>query len=249
MRIIQGLWAAAAAAAVFAAPAAAVERDEPGVWTGQITPYVWAVGIGGDITPFAGAPTISFDKSFSEVLEDSDGAFFISGFARRDRFVVLGDFSYSASSKEGLVPPGVPATGKLRQTSLTLAAGYRAVAGPDWTLDILGGVRVWSLSSSIELFGGAIQKSPGDEFADAILAVRANVPLGPRWSVIAYGDIGVFQIGSHATSQFLLTVNYQLNDNIYLSAGYRELSVDYRDGGTRVDATMAGPLVGATWRF
>ncbi len=235
--------------AILAPSAAAQEPAERDGWSGQITPYVWAAGIGGDIRPFAGAPTISFDKSFSEVLEDSDGAFFISGYARRDRFVVLGDFSYSASSKEGLVPPGVPATGKLRQTSLTLAAGYRAVSGPDWTLDVLGGVRVWNLSSSVELFGGAIQKSPGEDFADAILALRVNVALGPRWSMIVYGDIGVFEVGSHATSQILLTVNYQLNDNIYLSAGYRELNVDYRDGGTRVDATMAGPLVGATWRF
>ena len=33
------------------------------------------------------------------------------------------------------------------------------------------------------------------------------------------------------------------------AAGYRQLNVDYRDGGTRLDVTMAGPILGATWRF
>ncbi|WP_423211258.1 hypothetical protein [Paracoccus yeei] len=34
-----------------------------------------------------------------------------------------------------------------------------------------------------------------------------------------------------------------------LSGGFRRLHVDYRSGGTRLDVTMAGPLLGVTWRF
>ncbi|WP_262983254.1 hypothetical protein [Paracoccus mutanolyticus] len=44
-------------------------------------------------------------------------------------------------------------------------------------------------------------------------------------------------------------MNYQVTDQLYVSAGYRQLNVDYRDGGTRLDVTMAGPILGATWRF
>lgn len=29
-----------------------------------------------------GAPTLSFDKSFLDVIKDTDGAFFLSGYAR-----------------------------------------------------------------------------------------------------------------------------------------------------------------------
>lgn len=234
---------AASALALTAAPAFAQD------WTGQITPYVWAPGLGGDITPFAGAPTLSFDKSVSEVLKDSDGAFFLSGFARHDRFVVMGDFSWSSSSKSGTVPPGLPADAKLTQRSITLLAGWRAVTNDKMTLDLLAGARAWSIKSSVSVAGGLKQASPGKDFVDPIIAARANFVLAPQWSAIFYADVGGFGAGSENTSQILAVLNYQVNDNLYLSGGYRQLNVDYRSGGTRLDVTMAGPIFGATWRF
>jgi len=43
-------------------------------WSGQVTPYIWAAGVGGNITPFRGGPTLTVDDSFSEILKDLDGA-------------------------------------------------------------------------------------------------------------------------------------------------------------------------------
>lgn len=226
-----------------ALPAAAQE------WTGQITPYLWAPGLGGDLTPFSGAPTLSFDSSISEVMKDSDGAFFLSAYARRDRFVIMGDFSQSSSSKSGMLPPGLPAEGKLKQRSITVLAGWRALANDRMTLDLLAGARAWDIKSSITVAGGLVQAAPGKDFVDPIVALRGNFALGPNWSLIVYGDMGGFGGGSENTSQIVATFNYQVNDNLHVSAGYRQLSVDYRSGGTRVDVTMAGPLLGATWRF
>ncbi len=57
----------------------------------QITPYAWATGLGGNLT--VGAQSVAIDKSFSDILKDLDGAFFLSGFGRVDRFVFLGDLS------------------------------------------------------------------------------------------------------------------------------------------------------------
>ncbi|WP_223252339.1 hypothetical protein [Paracoccus mutanolyticus] len=136
---------AAAAAVLSTGLAPAMAQD----WSGQITPYVWGAGLGGDVTPFAGAPTLSFDKSLSEVLEDTDGAFFLSGFARRDRLVLMGDLSWSTSSKAGTLPPGLPAEGKVTQRSLTLLAGWRAVSNDRMTLDALAGARAWRVKGRI----------------------------------------------------------------------------------------------------
>jgi len=238
--------AGVALAAGIIALASAANAQE---WSAQVTPYVWATGVSGDITPFTGAPTIAFDSSFSQILEDLDAAFFISGYVRRDRFVLLGDLSYSASSRSGLVPPGVPASGELNQTSLTLAAGYRVVENPSVSVDVLGGARFWRIEGSANVPLAGLSVSPSESFTDPILAVRANFSLAPQWSAILYGDYGGFGAASEETSQLVATVNYQVNERFYLSAGYRTLSVDYRDGGTRIDATMSGPLFGATWRF
>lgn len=236
-----------ALALVALAPAPALAVDA-GRWTGQLTPYAWGSGLDGTITPFAGAPTVRLDKSFSELFEDLDAAFFLTGYARRDRLVLLGDFSYSATSKDGLVPPGIPGEGSLRQRSLTLAAGWRAVEGQRANLDLLAGLRSWRVRGEVEVPLAGVARSPSASFTDPIVAVRANVSLAPRWSLIAYADLGVAS-ESEQTYQWLATVNYLHGERWAMSAGLRQLRVDYRSGGTRLDATLAGPLLGASWRF
>jgi hypothetical protein len=218
-------------------------------WTGQITPYVWGSGLGGTLTPFTGAPTVRIDKSFSEVLEDSDGAFFLSAYARRGRLVLLGDYSYAASSKDGLIPPGLPAEGRLRQSSLTLAGGWRVFEDDRWRLDLLGGLRQWNIKAAVQVPLAGIARSPDLDFTDPLLALRANLTLAPDWNLVAYVDAGGFGVGSDSTWQWLATVNYLHGERWAFSAGLRQLSLDYRDGGTRLDATLAGPLLGVSWRF
>ena len=239
-----------AAVAGVALPLTAGAQEPTSDWSGQVTPYVWASGLGGSVTPLPGGPTLDFDKSFGEVLEDLDIALFLAGQIRYKRIVVMGDFSTSTSSKEGAVPvPGVgilPAEGRLNQRSLTVTGGYRVADEEGLTLDVMGGLRHWSVRSTIDVAGGAISRSPRVSFTDPLVAVKANVGLAPRLSAIAYGDIG---IGSRSTAQLLLTLNYQVSNHLYLSAGYRQLWLEYAKGGARGDATMAGPLVGATWRF
>lgn len=235
---------------------AAVAQDIPETggdasarWVGQVTPYVWAAGMGGRLTPFTGAPTFQVSKSFGDVLEDSDGAFFLTAYARRDRLVLLGDFTHSRSSKDGRVPPGLPAEGRLRQRSLTLAAGWRIAEDGRAAVDVLGGLRQWSVRSEVQVPLAGVARSPGDTFTDPIVAVRVNAPLSPRWSVIGYADVGGFGVGSEHTHQWLVSANYLHGDAWAFSLGLRALAVDYRDGGTRVDVTLAGPVLGASWRF
>lgn len=231
----------------FCATPALAQDDER--WSGQLTPYVWGSGLGGTLTPFTGAPTVRIDKSFSEVLEDSDGAFFLSAYARRGRLVLLGDYSYAASSKDGLIPPGLPAEGRLRQSSLTLAGGWRVFEDDTVRLDLLGGLRQWRINAAVQVPLAGIARSPDLDFTDPLVALRANIALAPDWSLIVHADAGGFGVGSERTWQALATVNYLYGERWAFSAGLRQLSVDYRDGGTRLDATLAGPLLGVSWRF
>lgn len=230
-------------------PGAGNAQQSPAGWSFQITPYVWATGLGGSLRPLAGGPKISIDKSFADILEDLDAAFFITGLARKDRFVLLGDLSASSSSRGGVVPPGIPAKGSLRQTSLTLLAGYRAVAEGPFTLDVLAGARVWDVRARVNAPVIPARVARERSFADPVVAARVNLRLAPGWSLLAYGDVGGAGVGSRFTSQVVATVNYAVSERFYLSAGYRQLHVDYREDGMRVDMRMKGPLVGATLRF
>jgi hypothetical protein len=230
-----------------AAGSGAVAQERPSS-AGQVTPYIWAIGAGGRFQPFAGGPVLEVDRSFSDLLADLDAALFLSGYLRVDRFVLVGDFSYSSATRSGLVPPGLPAAGRLRQTSLTLASGYRVVDAPGATLDLLIGARAWWVRADVDL-AGAIQRSPRLDFVDPIVAARGNVALAPRLSALAYADVGGFGAGSDATFQVVGTINYRIAESVFLSAGYRHLQVEYDSGGTDIDLRLSGPLFGATIRF
>jgi hypothetical protein len=236
--------AAVLMAAVTVAPTTGVAKD----WSGQVTLYGWGAGVTGDFTPFTGAPTLSFDKSLSEVLEDLDAAFFVTGLARRGDLVLFGDLTYSSSSRSGLTPLG-PAAGEVTLRSLTLAAGRRFDAGGGSTLDVMGGLRAWQIDGSVSAPLAGISIAPQAEFVDPIIALRGNAPLSDRWSLLGYIDVGGFGAGSDLTWQASVTANYQATDNLYLSIGWRHLYVDYSDGGTVFEGAMTGPVIGATWRF
>lgn len=218
-------------------------------WTAQITPYLWATGVGGTLRPFDGAPTVRIDKSFSELNKDLDGAAFLSGFARRDRLVLVGDASGSSSSRRAVAPPGVPASGRLRQTSLTLAGGYRVMDEPARTLDLLVGARAWFVRAAVLAPPLNLRLERRVDFVDPILAARLNLRLSPHWSLLTYADFGGFGAGSRFTAQGVATANYQVRDNLHLSAGYRYLHVDYRGDGSRIDVRAGGPLFGVTFQF
>ncbi len=73
--------------------------------------------------PFQGAPEAHVDKSFSDLLENLDAASFLTGTARRGRYVLQGDFSYASTSDTVPLPLGQSAKAKVRQISSTLTVG------------------------------------------------------------------------------------------------------------------------------
>jgi len=225
-------------------PAAAQDR------VFQLTPYVWGTGVGGSVTPVAGGPSLRFEEGLSEVLDDLDAAFFLSGLYRQGRFVAIGDYSASRSSRAGFVPGlGVTARGRLEQSSLTLAAGYRALDSDRASVDYLVGLRHWDIEGRVTTPVPGLAGRLSTDFTDPIIAARTNLSLAERWSATGYVDVGGFGAGSDVTAQLLATVNWQAHDRMFLSAGYRHLEVDYASGGRSFDVQFSGPILGLSLQF
>ncbi|WP_228241615.1 hypothetical protein [Porphyrobacter sp. GA68] len=218
-------------------------------WSGQVTIYAWGAGVGGDFTPFTGGPTLSFDKALGEVLKDLDAAFFATGLARNGDLVLLTDLTYTKSSKDGLLPPGIPAAGEVSIRSLSLLGGKRFQASDATTIDVLGGIRAWSLDGKVNVPLAGLALAPKESFVDPVAAVRLNSRIAPRLSFLAYGDVGGFGIGSDLTWQGVATLNYQASNAVYLSAGYRHLYLDRQSGGASFAGSLSGPLAGVTLAF
>lgn len=237
----------AAAALILLAPGGPVAaRDH----VFQVTPYIWGTGIGGSVAPVAGGRRLHFREGLSDVLEDLDSAFFLSGLYRHGRFVVIGDYSASRSSRSEVVPGlGVPARGRVEQSSMTLAAGYRALDSDRATVDYLVGLRHWDIEARVSTAIPGLAGRLSVDFTDPILAARTNVRLADRWSATGYVDVGGFGAGSDITAQILATVNWRARDRMFLSAGYRHLEVDYESGGRGFDVQFSGPILGLSLQF
>lgn len=220
-----------------------------GGWRFQVTPYAWMAGLAGDVRPTAQAPTISTSHPFGDVLDDLDGALFLTGSARRDRWVLFGDLTWASLSHEGALAPGVAVEGKLRQRSFTGAVGYQVVSQPDHRLDLLAGGRAWRIEAEVAVPALGLGARDTERWVDPILAARLRSRLAPEWSTILHADMGGFGVGADSTWQLVATANYAVSDAFHLSAGYRHLAVERDEAGTRIDVSMSGPLLGATWRF
>lgn len=250
---------ARAADAVAPAPTGA---DAPS-WAFQVTPYLWAAGIKGSISPFRSGPTIGVEKSFSDVMNDLNIGGFVNVWGRYDRFVFSGDMMYvdttdeKASGPLPLLPPPLPsipsvnASVDTKEFTSTLQAGYRVYDSPAFTLDALGGVRFWHISNRVTVQAGNYSGSYKESFgwADPVIGARAFLRMTDKLSVQAQADYGGFDVGAKATWQVMATANYIVNDHLSVSAGYKVLSVDYRSDGHVFDTRLSGPVLGATWRF
>lgn len=228
----------------------------PSGWLFQATPYVWAAGMNGDVSPFRRAPTIHVEKDFSDILEDLDVGGFVNFWARRDRFVLSGDVMYVNLAESAATGP-IPTIGAINanydtaQFAATLQAGYRVYDAPQFTFDVLGGARFWHLWNDLKVSVAGRTLTVENDFGwiDPVVGARAHFHINDKVSFLAQGDIGGFGAGSDFTWQALATVNYSFNDKVALSAGYKVLSVDYEDDGRVFDTTLSGPVLGLTYRF
>ncbi|MFT4159271.1 MAG: hypothetical protein QM643_04670 [Shinella sp.] len=247
----------ASAADAFAGPSeepAAVTDAGPG-WALQITPYMWAAGLKGDISPFRRAPAIGVEKSFSDVMDDLNFGGFVNVWARYDRFVLSGDMMYvdtTDSHAFGALPlPATSGSVDSKQFMATLQGGYRVVDTPDFTLDALAGARFWHISNDVTVSALGVSRTYGESFGwvDPVVGLRAFLPLTDKLSVQAQADVGGFGAGSDITWSALATINYTFTDHLSVSAGYKVLDVDYDRGGHVFDTRLSGPVLGLTLRF
>jgi opacity protein-like surface antigen len=228
--------------------------ESPDAWKFTAAPYLWAAGLKGDIGEF-GIPPVYVDATFADILKNFDVGFMGAGEARYGRFGIATDMLYLKISASAETPLGVLAD-HIDATSKTFtafgAAEYRLVDTERASLDVLGGARVWALSTDLDPVGGAADPlSFSDDFAwvDPIVGGKARVNLSDNYYLTGWGMIGGFGAGSKLTWDAMGAVGYELNNRVSFIGGWRALSVDYEKGSDVFDVVMSGPILGATIKF
>lgn len=251
---VLGQDAAAADVAPVMTPEAKQVETESG-WTFTVAPYFWAAGLSGDVGMNIGRfhPTVDVDASFGDIWDHLDFAFMALGEARYDRYSVFSDLIYVKLSGSEGTPRGIVAD-EAEVDSETFAGllgvGYSVLKDNTGNLDIVGGVRVWSVDTTISLSGGLLDgrsTSDGDTWVDAVGGVKGTYFITPNLFLTGWGLVGGG--GADIDWDVAATVGYKFNETFSSVIGYRALGVDYSNDGFVFDVVEQGPIIGLAVKF
>jgi opacity protein-like surface antigen len=238
-------------------------------WVIHAQPYVWIpASIEADST-VAGA-TAEIDLSFSDVIDDFDKIFALTGRleAWRGDFGFIFDGMYVSVEGDFDVQPFPPAPKQegidvdVAQSIVDIGMGWRALderlgddaEGPRLRVELLWGGRFQYLKQEIDLDDGP-KLGESEEWFELMIGGRVVLELSEKIHVGVRADASGFEIGSGSdlTWNFYAGVDIIFSPTFDLKLGYRYFDMDYSTGRDMYEfglvSTMHGPYIGASFRF
>ncbi len=228
-----------------------LRRDD---WSFSISPYVWAASLSGTVG-VEGVPSLEVDASFGDILRNLDIAAMTLVELRYRQFGIYADIVYTNISVDGDPPSEIALDDADVRSELfigTFGGGYRALEGERGILDLLAGVRAWSVDTTLDLDGGPLdgqEFQSNENWVDPVVGIKGRFNLGHGFYVNGLAHVGGFGAASDLTWDVFGGIGYQFNDTISAVAGYRHLEVDYDRSGFKFDVELSGPVTGATIHF
>jgi hypothetical protein len=263
-----------AAIALVGSPAAA--QDEAAAsprWELSMTPYLWATALKGDAG--IGRTRADVDASFSDILDNLNGALMLSIEVRKGQFGLLSDTVYAnlednAATSQDRLKIDTTANMLIQSLAGTWRVGSWRLAdtgvGPlTVAVDPYAGLRYTYLDTELkgrldlpDLGVDARRTAEGDEhWVDPIVGLRTAWALGEHWNFVVAGDVGGVSTSDQYSAEAWGLVGYRFGlfgeGNANLLAGYRVLKQKYENGDGRSefewDMTIHGPIVGLKITF
>lgn len=222
--------------------------DDSTKWKFATIGYIWAASARGETDVIGPLEPVGLDLSFGDVLKALKFAFMGAAEARKGRIVIIGDLMFThLAAKEGIDIRNqdfLDAKLDSRTAAVTLLGGYRAVEKGPVLVDLLAGGRLNFSKTSLDLEGPnqSAEGSVKQTWLDPVVAVRTTFPLGDKWRLVAYGDVGGIVVGSDISWQAIGTVNYDISRKLSLGAGWRVFKVNYDKGDFLYDVAQSGPI-------
>ena len=233
--------------------AAAQDSD---TWHFHLAPYAWLAGQNGKVATLPGLPSTDIDIDFwDDILGNINGALFLVGEARKDRFGLFMDVAYvNIEDDEATAGPLFSSVVSTTESWIVTGTGfYRLIEKPGAFLDVLAGIRYWSVDSTLELRSGLLRGrkvSNKEDWVDPIVGLKGMTNLEDSRFYLSGGvAIGGFGVGSDFMWDVNVNLGYRWTDSISTTIGYRYLDVDYENDGFLYDVAQDGPVLGLSWRF
>lgn len=228
-------------------PSDAKKRD----WNVSFAPYIWAAGVEGDLQFPVSGVKVDIDRSFSDILGNLKFTFMGALDVEYNRFVGIADVVYlNTKAKADDIEHPLLNAGKVKAQTFVVsgALGYRIVDTGPMFFDVVAGLRHISLDVDVELTSplGAFGANVSPSEVSPMVGGRARVPLGARWGVSLYGDVG---IKSDLKWQLIGSLQYDLGKHWRAALGYRHMTIHQDRELSEIDLDLSGPILGLSYRF
>ena len=231
-------------------------RNVPGkeqTWEFNVTPYLWLMGMDGDLR--VDDTTVDIDVGFSDLEDNINWGLMFQAEAWKGKLgfyvnPVISQLEVEAESAGGDVD--VTTTMYLTDFGVYYRfLGERTKEGRLRIADASIGGRYFYLDNEID-FPVIADVDGSTDFIDLTVGGRYGMEVTDRLGFFLQGDIGGFDLGS--SSQFAWNaiglVFWNVGKHGRLLAGYRYLYADRDKGGsTGVEMAFEGPLLGYEFSF
>jgi len=261
----------ASVSALIALTAPIAQAQVEPAWQFQGTLYLYLPSMGGQsaFPPSNGGSAINLDAG--TILDNLKFTLMGSLEARKGPWGVFTDAIYinlgnsksatRALNVGGVLPADVTADVDydLKGWLWTVAGTYRAVAKPNYTLDVFAGTRMldidqhlrWQLGGNVgplPLADRSGDRSSGLRNWDAIVGTKGRAAFGDgaRWFIPYYIDLGAGE--SKFTWQAMAGVGYTFAWGDVIGA-WRYVDYEMKSGSNLQNLTFSGPAVAAVFRW
>ncbi|ARP96024.1 hypothetical protein [Bordetella genomosp. 13] len=216
-------------------------------WEFSVAPYFWAAGLSGKTAQF-NLPVIDIDADFNDIFDNLDFGAMVMGEARRGRYSIFGDLMYTKIGADSATPRGILASTvdlDVETFAGLLGGGYAVVDDSAKRLDVVAGLRVWSVDTTVTFKGAYLdgaKRSDSATWVDVLAGVRGNYAFTPEFSVMGWSMVGAG--GADLDWDVAIGLDYRFSRSVSATIGYRAVGVDYRSGGFEFDVVQRGPMAG-----
>ena len=233
-------------------------------WDVVVAPYLWAMGVHGDVT-FRGTSS-DVDADFSDILKQLNfGAMGITQ-VRWRRLLFLVDGLY-AQLEDEVSKGSLHVDVTLDQAIVDAKAGFRVLDLPmpgvatsrndarRLIADLLAGGRYWYLKGDLGLDLPDLDASKTIDWVDPVVGARVRVDLSDRLSLGVLADFGGFGVGSACDSTWNLfgALGWKASERWSLHLGYKILDIERTNGSgasrVKTDMQLSGFVLGAAYHF
>ena len=225
------------------------EQDHPNKWEWDVTPYLWAVGMKGDLS--IGNETADVDMGLSDIMKNLKLAGMLHAEAKKGNWSIMTDVFYAKLSQEA-INDGIirehDTKVTIQQTFIELGGGYTFVEVNSFNLDVIFGARYFDLNIGVDENNNEIINLD-ENFIDPYVGLRfANS--WNKFKLAGRIDVGGFNVGSEVSYKYNLIAGYQFSKLFALELGYQAYNPLYDNGKNLVyDLSSEGFLIGGNFSF